>query len=134
MAHLNVPPVGSLRVGIVWLIALVAASWYVGSLADDNGGVVGWLVIVAVFALTAALGAALSVQGANWLWLDAAAPVGSLVATVVVSVAVFSVPNNLDSFYPHLLFVEILVVLLVPLAIGAIVGLSWRALRRVRSR
>jgi len=126
----------SLRVALVWLVGLIGASGLLGlqPVDDENGSVVAWLAVGVVVVTTVALGVALIVERRKWWWVVVAAPVGGFIATVVFSIALYSIPDNgLDSYYPQLLFVEFAVYLLVPLAFGAVLGAVWRVIR-VRTR
>jgi hypothetical protein len=120
----------SLRFGLVWLIVLAGAAWYLGrDPNEDDISVMAWLALGMVFMSTAALGAALMTERHRGLLAVAAALVGGFVAMLVFSMSVLSDPSGADSYYPQFVFVEFSVVLLVTLAIGAIFETFWRVIR-----
>jgi hypothetical protein len=104
---------------------LVGAAWYLGRVPEEETLTVSaWLVLGLVFVSTVALGAVLMSEHHRWLLAVVAAIGGGLLATVVFSMSLFSVPNSLDTYYPLLVFGEFTVALLLPLAIGAMLGLG----------
>ncbi len=127
MGRSSVPARWSLRVGLAWLLVVVGAAWYLGR--EDV--LMPGLVIGLVFVISLALGAALMAEHRRWLLVVVAGFGGGLVATLVFSMSIFSRPNGLDSYYPQFVFVEFSGFLLVPLAIGAILGLRARRTRLV---
>ena len=86
-----------------------------------------WLVLGLVFVSTVALGAVLIMEHHRWLLAVGAAVGGGLVATVVFSMSLFSVPSSLDTYYPLLVVGEFTVAFLLPLAIGSMLGLGGAA-------
>jgi hypothetical protein len=127
----NVLAKWSVRVGLAWFVVLVAVSWYLGRMSaeGDSISVLEWVAIGLVFVMTLALGTSLVAERLG-PWVFAAAFAGGFVATAVVSTAIFSRPNTLDSYYPQFVFVEFFVFLVVPLVIGAILAHLWRIVRR----
>jgi len=116
----------SVGAALAWLVVLLGTTWYLGHLgADDQAQGVPttvWLVIGVYFVTSLALGAVLMSARRPWLLL-AAWLGGSILAPIVFLVSVFGLSDLGGlSYYPLLFFVEFSVVLLVPLAIGAVLG------------
>lgn len=120
---------------VMWLLPLAGAAWYLGQQPEDedlNPSALGFLLLGSTLVMTVVIGAALMAERRRWLWAAAAAPGGGLIATIVILFSMSSDPENVGAVYPHIMFVEFSVVLLVPLAAGVTLGALWLAIRRVR--
>ena len=118
-------------VGLGWLLVVGLTAWLWGRTGEQIGGA-AWVASVVTGVLGVAFGALLARRRQIALAF-AMALLGAFAATVVFTIALFSGPDlGLDSYYPGWEFVLFVVVLGVPLAVGAAIAGLWRLSVRVR--